>query len=191
MSTAKTTKDIVNAIFEMFEMNRTPRSGWQRAGLRYSMVENNAEHTCFVTQIAFVLAILEGQDPGPVVCEALFHDNGEPRTGDANKLNKRYFDKKAGERQAFKDFISRLPSSVSSGMQECYDDFEKGESVRAKIVKDADLLQMAFQAKFYMSIGYKFAEIFLRNVEKKLQTNSAKNIYQILLETEFYEWCLL
>ncbi|KKS29045.1 MAG: hypothetical protein UV60_C0002G0007 [Parcubacteria group bacterium GW2011_GWA2_43_11] len=183
------TKDIVNAIFEMFEMNRTPRSGWQRAGLRHGMVENDAEHTCFVTQIAFILAMLEGQNPGPVVCEALFHDNAEPRTGDANKLNKRYFDKKAGERQAFKDFISRLPSSVSSGMQECFDDFEKGESVRAKIVKDADLLQMAFQAKFYMSIGYKFTERHLMGVGNKLHTLSAKDLYRILLETEFYEWC--
>jgi putative hydrolases of HD superfamily len=183
-------KDLANAIFEMFELNRTPRSGWQRAGLRYSMVENVAEHNCFVAQIAFVLAILEDQDPGPVVCEALFHDNAEPRTGDHNKMNGRYFDKTEGERRAFKDFIARLPSSVSSSILKHFDDFEEGKSVIAKIVKDADLLQMAFQGKYYASIGYKFADQFVTSVGKKLQTKSAKIIYEQLLNTEFYEWCL-
>jgi len=181
--------DVAKAIFEMFEMNRTPRSGWQRAGLRHSMVENNAEHACLVTQISFILATLEGINPGEVVCEALFHDNAEPRTGDQNKLNARYFDKTKGERRAFQDFIRRLPPTVEKSMLNYFDDFDRGESIRAKIVKDADLLQMAFQAKFYMSIGYKYTERWLLGVEQKLNTTSAKKIYQQLLNTEFYEWC--
>jgi len=183
-------KQVTNAIFEMFEMTRTPRSGWQRAGLREG-IENDAEHTCLMAQIAFILAVMEGvKNPELVACKGLFHDNGEPRTGDVNKLNLRYFKKTEGERAAFYDFTERLPEQVKERLRTYFNEFEMGTSKHAIILKDADLLQMAFQGKYYVSIGYKFAQQFIDGAGKKLQTDSAKHIFEHLGTTDFFEWCI-
>jgi len=183
-------KNIVHAIFEMFEATRTPRSGWQRVGLKIN-IENVAEHTCLTAQIAFILAVMENvKNPEKVACEALFHDNGEPRTGDQNKLNTRCINKTEGEKKAFGDFTDRLPPEAKNLLLNYFNDFEEGQSVHAIIVKDADLLQMAFQGKYYLSLGYKFAQQFTTNAEKNLQTKSAKEIFKHLEKTEFFEWCL-
>ncbi len=181
-------KDIVNAIFEMFEMTRTPRSGWQRAGLKNG-IENVAEHACLAAQIAFVLAVMEGvKNPEKVACEALFHDNGESRLGDQNKLTLKYFDKTEGEKKAFGDFVDKLPSKAKELLLDYFNDFEKGKSERAIIARDADLLQLAFQARYYLSIGYKCAQSFIDCAGEGLRTKSAKDIFKYLPETEFFEW---
>ena len=183
-------KDMAKAIFEMFEMTRTPRSGWQRVGVRNG-IENNAEHNCLTIQIAFILALMEKVDnPEKTACIAFFHDNAEPRTGDQNKINAQYFDKTEGERRAFDDFTNRLPGRIKGVLLGYMDEYKGKESVHAIIVKDADLLQMGFQAKYYLSIGFKHAQKYLDTAGEGLQTKSAKRIYKSMLETEFYEWSL-
>ncbi|MBU4536525.1 HD domain-containing protein [Patescibacteria group bacterium] len=154
-------------------------------------IENIAEHSCLAAQISFILAVMEGVDnPEKIACATLFHDNAESRTGDQNKLNSRYFDKSKGERRAFVDFTKRLPVPMASILINYFDDYEERNSISTSLIRDADLLQMAFQAKYYLSIGYSFAQKFIDNVEKGLKTESAKMIFEQMKETEFFEWCL-
>ncbi len=181
---------LVNGIFEMFSLGNVSRSGWHRAGVK-SGIENVLEHTCLTAQIAYILAIMEEyQNPEKIACEALFHDNAETRMGDLNKLNTKYLSKSPGERIAFTHFISQFPSEVEKRLCRYFDDFETGYSKESILVKDADLLQMGFQAKIYLDQGHKFAQRFLDRIPEGLKTDSAKMIFAEMLNVEFFEWCL-
>ena len=97
-------KEIVNFLFEVGMLQKTPRSGFQFLG---SGDESVAEHILRTLYIAYALCKLEpGVDEWRVMKLCLFHDLPEARTGDMNYVNKKYVE--VDEEKAVRDLTQTL-----------------------------------------------------------------------------------
>lgn len=177
---------ITNFIFEIETLKSIKRSGTAIA--RIAHPDSIAEHTAIAAQVAFILAHLEGADAQKCACIMLFHDVPEVRIGDINKIQARYLETKEAEKKAHLDQIRDLPSSIQLDLQQYFQEFIEQKTKEAKICKDADYLELAFQSKIYMEQGYHAKQNWLDNIEKALKTNSAKKLFAELLKTGSEEW---
>ncbi|MDG6219294.1 MAG: HD domain-containing protein, partial [Candidatus Thermoplasmatota archaeon] len=81
--------DISTFFYELGMLRRVQREGWKLLGV--IQPESVAEHSLRAAQIAYVLAILEHHPSPETVCSILvFHDIGECRIGDIQKVANRY-----------------------------------------------------------------------------------------------------
>jgi putative hydrolase of HD superfamily len=159
--------DPVKFIHEVGSLKLIPRSGWLKLGIRNP--ESVAEH-CFRTAIiAFLLAKDFGIEKAlkAAFC-ALIHDLHEARTTDLHKLAKKYV--RVDEERARNDQLDFKT--------EFCDDVEK-------FVRDADKLELAFQAVEY-SVLNEFAIEFAENLE--FETERAKKIYEELMKRRDPRW---
>jgi len=119
----------------------------------------------------------------------IIHDNGEIRIGDFNKLTSSYFENhKQAEQKAFFDQIENLNEKIKEKWVGYFEETENRSSKEGIIAKDADLLEVAFQAKEYFDLGYKDAELWFINIGNEVQTESAKKLFEIMKQTKFSEW---
>jgi putative hydrolase of HD superfamily len=180
---------IVNFIFEINNMKRFEHCGSKFAGVKHP--DSLAEHVFRTTQIAYILARLEGLDDSQLlrVLEiALFHDNGEVRVGDFHKIASKYIDSDEAEQKAYEDQLSQLPAEVSARLQEILVKYnQKEKSIEYIIAKDADLLETVFQAKEYMELGYPTSR-WIENAEQYLTTTNAKEILKFMKTKSLGDW---
>lgn len=180
------TKKIVNFIFELNQLKKQKRSSWGLAGI--DTPTSDADHILRATQIGYILAVMEkNNNPEKIVTMLLIHDNGETRIGDQNKVSARYIDKKEGERNAFLEQIDGLGEIIENKWKQYFKEFEERNSKEGIIAKDADWLETAFQAKEYSDLGYP-TQNWIDNVEKALETESAKKLLQEMKNTRFTDW---
>jgi putative hydrolase of HD superfamily len=180
-------KNIVNHIFEMSQLKRQRHSGFQLAGIKNP--DTVAEHVMRAAQIGYILAVMEGDaNPEKVAVMILIHDNGEARVGDQNKVSARYFSVKDAEANAFSDQLKNLGGEIEKKWQAYFNEFENRNTKEGIIAKDADWLETAFQAKEYADVGFVFTEDWIKNVEKALETKSAKMIIKEMRKTKFTDW---
>jgi putative hydrolases of HD superfamily len=181
------TKKLVNYIFEINHLKKIKHNGWYLAGV--DRPDSVAEHVMRAAQIGYLLAVMEGDaDPERVASMVLFHDNPESRIGDNNKVTARYQDSKPAEVDAFKDQVKDFDKKMKENLESYFMEFERRNSKEGVIAKDADWLEMAFQAKEYADLGYSSAIDWINNVEKAVETKSAKLIIKEMKRTKFYEW---
>ena len=173
---------IVEFLFEVGMLKRTPRSGWQFLG---SGSESVAEHVFRVTMIAFVLARMEdGIDADHVLRLALVHDLPEARTGDLNYVNKKYV--KVDERRAVEDLARTLPFGDDyRGLQF---EFMARETREARIAHDADQLEMILALKEYKDLGNRYADEWYPTTLKRLQTEAARTLAETIWATDSTRW---
>ena len=165
---------IVKFLSEIQMLKRVKREGVKLAGVKNP--DSIAEHVALSAQIAYLLAKLEGADAFKCVAMSIFHDNEEVRIGDPHKISVRYFDVKKAERKAEKEHFDNLPKSIAQEILKLQTEMRKRNTKEGIIVKDADWLEIAIQAKIYSELGYKGCENWIDNVEKALETKSAKEI---------------
>jgi putative hydrolase of HD superfamily len=140
-------------------------------------------------QIGYLLAVMEGNaNPEKVASMILIHDNPEARIGDQNKVSSRYFSVKRGEEIAFKEQIEGLGEKIEKKWKEYFNEIEDRNTEEGIIAKDADWLEQSFQAKEYIDIGHKSAIEWINNVEKALETKSAKLLIKEMKKTNFADW---
>jgi len=185
-------KNIVNYIFEMGILSKEKHNGFKLIG------ENNlrsvAEHALRAAQIGYLLTILENKrnntnlSPEKVCSMLVFHDNGEVRIGDLHKVASRYIDSKEAERLAFTDQISNLPEEAKQIIIKYFDETEERNSKEGIIAKDADWMESAFSAKELYDLGNELAMQWIKNVEKGVETDSAKEILIEMKKTKFTDW---
>ena len=178
---------IVNFIFELSQLKRKT-SGWLLAGISTQNSPSIAEHTLRAAQIGYILAEMEGVNPEKVASILLIHDNTEARTGDQHKVSARYFTKKSAEELAFKEQISQLGKPIEEKWIKYFYEFENRNTKEGIVAKDADWLETAFQAKEYLDIGYSSTQNWIDNVEKALETNSAKRILAEMKNCKSTDW---
>jgi putative hydrolase of HD superfamily len=177
-------KKIVNFLFEMEHLRFTPRSGWQRLGIRDP--QNVAEHSAIAPMIAFVLAVMEGhKNPCHCATITLFHDGREQRTQDQNAVSKRY--NKTDEVCAGKDIAYPL-GKVGEALLTVQSEFDEKLTKASKIAHDADRLEMMFEARRLMSIGYADAEKFFLSGFVGMETESGKQIAEELRDADPNDW---
>lgn len=180
---------IVNFIFEVNQLKYQAHTGWWKIGVKNPVTV--AEHSLRAAQIGYILAIMEGDaNPEKVVTILTFHDNGEARIGDQDKISARYFSTKDAELAAVIEQSELLPEKAQKGLQKYYLEYKNRNTKEGIIAKDADWLETAFQAKEYLDLGHKAAQNWIDNVEKAIETESAKKIMVEMQKTNFDNWFL-
>ncbi len=180
-------KNIVNFIFEINHLKKQARSGFQFAGIKNP--DTVAEHMLRSAQIGYILAVMEGnKNPEKIACMLMIHDNAETRIGDQHKITARYISKKEAEEKVFKEQIGLLDEEIQNKWKNYFDEYENRNTQEGVIAKDADWLEMAFQAKEYFDMGNAVATDWINNVEKAVETKSAKVIIKEMKKTQFTDW---
>ena len=179
-------EEIAKYIFEAGMLKRTARSGWWAEKVRHP--ESVADHCFRAAVVAFILARMEGHDKDfarKLCTAAVFHDMHEARLGDMNKITQRYINMKEHEDKVEEDQVGKMPEEIGKSILSVLDDLSDGER---KILKDADYLECAFQAKEYSDIGHEGANSWLESIEGRLQTKSAKALMGQLKRQDSNSW---
>ena len=115
----------------------------------------------------------------------VFHDIGECRIGDLHKIASRYVE--ADEARAVKEQTESL-GIIGKDIFRLWNDVEEKKTTAGIIAKDSDLLEQAVTAKEYVEKGYAYAQDWITNVGKRLQTNAAKELWNQLGTTHSNMW---
>ncbi len=180
------TKKIVNFFFELNQLKRISHVGLLRIGVKN--VDSVAEHVFRASQIAYILAIMENANPERAATIVLFHDNGEARVGDQDKVAARYWSMKEAEKLALFEQLSFLPKKFQKKLENYHKQYATRNTKEGIIAKDADWLELAFQAKEYIDTGYQGARYWIKNIEEALETKSAKKILKEMKQADFNDW---
>ena len=162
--------ELVRFLHEVGSLKLVPRAGWLKLGIKNP--ESVAEHSFRTAIIAFIIAFKETNNLNiafKAATAALFHDLHEARTMDIHKVAKEYV--KVNEKKAIKDQMSFLGEFDFSDVED--------------FVRDADKLELAFQAVEYSKIVEDAIE-FAEGIEFK--TNTAKEIYTELMKRRDPKW---
>ncbi len=182
-------KNIIKYFSEIFMLKRVKRNGWKLAGVPMSLCETIGEHEIVMAKIAYVLGEMEGLDPEKCALIALFHDDGEIRIEDQTKIASRYIVKGGAEMNALKDQVANLPQGLGEKIVSLVSQEEKRNTREGIVVKDADWLEVALQAKIYLEQGFMGCQDWIDNVEKALETKSAKEILAEIKKEEDFVNC--
>ena len=139
-----------------------------------------AEHTLRVTYIAMILARQTGADVAKTIQMALMHDLAEIRTGDANPWQKPYV--QTNDKAALHDMLE------GTGLEDfnmLADEYKTRESLEAKIVKDADMIDTELEMRELRELGSKCLDFFeaagVRDqLEDRMRTEAGKALFHQL-----------
>ena len=175
-------KSIVNFLFEVGILARTPRSGFNFLGTGDQSV---AEHINRVSYIGYMLALMDGSvDVSKVLQMCLLHDISETRISDLNYVHQKYVERK--ENAAHKDITDSIP--FGSHMFKMITEYEDRKSKESIIVKDADNLEWILALKEEYDTGNTRALNWLKPAIKRLKTKSAKAIAGSIMVTDSNDW---
>jgi putative hydrolase of HD superfamily len=179
-------EEVARYVFETGMLKRISRSGWWTEGVKHP--ESVADHSFRTAVLAFALAKMEGLDDAAAqkLCSAgVFHDVLEARLTDLNKITARYIDVDGKmEMRVEADQVNGLPQELRGSMLAVL----KLSPRERAIVKDADYLECAFQAKEYADIGHKGAAAWIDTIAGKLKTKSAKALLERMRNMESNSW---
>ncbi len=164
---------VVRFVFEAGMLKRVARSGWWVEKVKDP--ESVADHSFRTALLAFLLAKMEGCDDASAnrICTAaVFHDLHETRLLDLNKITARYVRvDRSLERKVERDQIEGFGPGLKDAVLSALRLSDREET----ILKDADSLECAFQAKEYADIGHSTGR-WLDRIGKRLQTKSARDL---------------
>ncbi len=174
-------------LYEIGCLRRQQRS-WSQ--FLYPDAASNTDHTFRVIWTALVLAKKEGVNATEKVIKmALVHDVPESRTGDTNYLSRQYVNE--NNEQAFTDVFGG--TVLEAEFFEIWHEYEKRETKEAKIVKDADTLDIDLELAEAMAAGNPLGEIFKEHrelVSKMLFTKSARELWDQIQKSDPHAWHL-
>lgn len=175
-------KDVLKNVSKFFaeigNLARIKRTGPILAGVKDP--ENLAEHVARTSQIAYILAYLEGVDPERTAAIILFHDNGEIRVGDQHKIASRYFDISKAEDKAFKEQANNLPDKLKQRIISLRKEHQERKTKEGIVARDADWLESAIEARELIEQGHAGMQSWIDNVKKALETESAKQLLEYI-----------
>ena len=153
--------------------------------------ENVLEHTLRVLWIALLLARKEKvANEEKIIKMALIHDIEETRTSDLSYIQKVYV--KADDDRAAKDLFEE--TSLNDFYLNILKEYRERQTIEAKIVKDADNLEVDIELKELEERGSQLPkkwEGFREKVrEEKLYTKSAKEMWDEIQNTDVASWHL-
>lgn len=168
----------VEFLFEMGNIRLIQRM-WVR--FHSQNVANLAEHHFRMFWIAMIIAAQEGNvDTGKIAKMVLVHDIAESRTGDVDYLARQYVVR--NEELGIQDMLAE--TAIEKEFYDLWQEYEKRETVEAKIAKDADNLDVDFelaemeQRGNTVKTGFKATRDHV--AKSKLYTKTAKRLYDEL-----------
>ncbi len=176
----------VKYVFEAGMLKRVARSGWWAEGVKRP--ESVADHSFRTAVIAFILALMErlgGAAADRLCSAAVFHDMHEARLSDLNKITARYITvSEKLERKVEADQAEELPAELRSAVLGVL----KLSAKERAVLKDADYLECAFQAKEYADAGHRGAATWIDNIAGRLKTKSAKALLARMKRMDSNSW---
>lgn len=140
-------KDFIRKIHDFLRLKRVIRTGWGYYG--YGPRETVASHT-FGTAILTLFIVREVEKSGvkldllKALIMALIHEVGETRLGDLHLEARRFL----GE-----EYVSEAEQKVAKAvlkddyLEAIFEEFEKGQSIEARLVRAIDKLELLIEAK--------------------------------------------
>ena len=179
---------MLSTLIELQRLKRLDRTGWTLRGLPNG-TESVAAHSFGVSATAMLLAdrfVAHGIEVNveKVLRIALLHDWAETRVGDMPRTATMYFGseaRKQAETAAFADIVSGLEGSYAN----LYNDYEHRQSLEARLVKAADVLDLLIQVLALERAGARGLDEFWEVAEKpefNLE-ETAEQIVQELLQS--------
>lgn len=175
-------KPIVDFLFEVGILSKTPRSGFHFLG---SGEQSVAEHINRVVYVGYVLSIMEGKvDTAKVLKMCLFHDLAEARTSDLNYVHQKYTE--SDEHKAIADLAKTL--EFGDDIIKTLSEIAERKSKEALLAKDADQLEWILSLKEETDIGNSRAETWIPSAVKRLKTKSAQVLAKKIIKTNSDDW---
>jgi putative hydrolase of HD superfamily len=140
--------------------------------------ESIAEHSFRCAWIGYFLALAEGANTARVVMMGLAHDVPEARLNDQHKVGQRYLDPKPAEARVFSDQVADLPAREE--LAGVHAEYAAGATLEARVARDADRLECAFQALEYVEEGHRPCRDWFVNAEDALVTAGGKSLFAAL-----------
>jgi putative hydrolase of HD superfamily len=177
---------MLSTLIELQRLKRLDRTGWTLRGLPNG-TESVAAHSFGVSVTAMLLAdkfMAQGivVDIEKVLRIALLHDWAEVRVGDMPRTATLYFGaeaRKQAETAAFSDVVKAVDDDGS--YVNLYNDYERRESLEARLVKAADILDLLIQVLALERAGARGLDEFWQVAEKP-EFNLEGDGEQIVLE---------
>lgn len=148
------------------------------------------EHTYRVMWLALIIARLEKTqvDENKIIKMAFVHDLPETRTSDLNYVAKGYVT--PNEQLAADDLFKQ---TIVEDYKDIWEEYEKRECLEAKIVRDADNLDLDFEQKELEERGHKLPGKWKEHTRRtirndSLYTETAKKIWDELQECDPQSW---
>ena len=175
-------ENIINLLFEAKMLKNIPRSGYHFLG---TGKESVAEHSFIITFIAYVMSKMVPEvDELRLISMCLLHDLPETRIGDLNYVQKKYVT--ANESKAIEDITRDIPFGTS--MTELIDEFNRCESIEAKLARDADQISFILDLKALSDSGNRSSGKWISHILGRLKTETGKKITEVILRTEADSW---
>jgi putative hydrolase of HD superfamily len=137
-----------------------------------------AEHSLGVAILAlwFAQACFPELDVRKILIMALFHDFGEIYTGDLIPSDAVSVDEKhQREKQSVQQVLGKLPQG--NYYLAAWEEFEQGETLEARFIRQIDRLGMGFQASVYGLQGLIDPAEFFQTTEQALLDPRLKQIF--------------
>jgi putative hydrolase of HD superfamily len=148
-----TSHDILALYTQVATLKLLPRTGWLQRGVPNP--ESVAEHTFGVAALALLIGdTIDGLDRGKLLAIAMLHDLAEALLSDLPASAKRFIGaehKHAAERSALEEMLARLPNRAE--YLRLWDEYARGCSREARLVKGIDRIEMLTQALAYERAG--------------------------------------
>lgn len=150
---------------------------------------NLAEHHVRVAWIALTLARYEKvTNTEKVLKMALVHDIAESRTGDVDYLSRQYVER--NEELGISDMLQ--DTVLADEFLQLWHEYEARDCIEAKIVKDADNLDVDLELQEQAARGGSLRDVLSDNRERvgesKLYTETAKRFWQAIRESNPHDW---
>jgi putative hydrolase of HD superfamily len=179
-------KSDVNFLFEMGSLRNIPRA-WQQ--VLSGRVQNISEHIFRTTFIAWIIATHEKADANKVIKMCLLHDIAESRATDIAFLHRGYVTRHEDVAQEHILKTTTLEKEAIALLKE----YDERKTLEAKVVKDADNLDVDLELKELARIGDSSA-IGMQKTHRplirktKLYTKTAKKIWDAIQKTDPNAW---
>ena len=175
---------ITEFLFETMLLKRVHRTGYQFLG---PGKESVAEHTFGVMCIAWTMAQLTRDvDQRRLLVMCLVHDLPEARLGDINYVQKQYVT--ANEKRAVAHMTQGLP--FGQEIERLIDEFNDGQTLEARLARDADQLAFMLDLKALSDMGYTAPQKWAEHVRDRLQTSAGRELADNITQTEWDSWWL-
>lgn len=177
-------KDI-DFLFEIGSLRHVPRGWRQHLGFD---IASDLEHSYRVMWLALIIARMEKTgDEAKIMKMALVHDVAETRVSDLSYVQKVYVT--ADEEKAADDIFRE---TIVGDFREVLREYEERESIEAKIVKDADNLDVDIELKELEEQGSKLPQKLadFRKIvrEDKFYTESARQLWDKVQNADPSHW---
>jgi putative hydrolases of HD superfamily len=171
--------------FEAGQLKRVQRSGWWLAGIQNP--ESVAEHSWRAAFMGFFLGRKKGLDAEKVAIMLLLHDFPEARINDLHKVAQRYIELEKAERKAIHEQAAGMGVLGKEYIQ-LQEEFLDGRTPEARLAKQIDYLECAFQAKEYFEQENKDTKNWIENIGKKLKDKDCRIIFDEMKKTGSKSW---